>query len=211
MKKGWLGFGLAFALVASAFGCSVGKGEGELRSERLFAEGCHDGPFDLQPDFFGAQPYRDTLNIRIQRGADLDELSDGLKVLVTDIPRVEDHLGIPLQVGLPPSVTPPGIPITANPDPPIVHATLYLHRSCHEQNIALYAISGTITFHAIFNGDPSETKSKHRLTEAELSIVVADPRDMPPSGEPIPEDRTSLLEGRFRFYFERGQPAQPFP
>lgn len=200
---------LALAMATTA--CSVGEGEGEITSERLFASGCLDGPFDLEPNFFAAQPYRNTLDIRIQKGDDIEELSDGLKVLVTDLARARDNIGAPLAVGLPKGVTPPGIPVTPNPDPPFVHVTLYLHRTCHEQNVALYGIGGTITFRSIFNGNPTETSSSERLIEAELSVIVADPRDQPPEGGPVPENRQSRLQGRFRFYFERGQPAQPFP
>lgn len=200
------------ALFASALpACSISHGEGELTIDHLSVPDCHEGPFDLQPTFFGAQPYRDTLNIRIQNGADLEELSDGLKVLVADIGRVRAHLGEPLPVGLPAGVAPPGVPITPNPDPPFVHLNLYLHGTCNEQNPALYGVGGTITFRSIFNGNPSETSSRERLTEAELDVILADPRDQPPGGGPIPEERTSRLRGRFRFFFERGQPAQPFP
>lgn len=201
---------LALSAVSLA-ACSVGGGTGELSSERLFAKDCHDGPFDLNPTFFAAHPYRNTLNIRVQNGDDLEEVSDGLKILVGDIARVRENLGVPLAVGLPAGVTPPGVPITPDPDPPFLHATIYLNRSCYEQNPALHGIAGTMTFHSIFNGDASETNAVERLTEAELSIIVADPRDQPPGGGPIPEERTSRVQGRFRFHFERGQPAQPFP
>lgn len=205
---------LRYALLAflmSPAACSVGDGEGDLTIDALSIPGCHEGPFDLHPTFFAAQPYRDTLNIRIQNGSDLEELSDGLKVLVTDIGRVRAHLGVPLAVGLPAGVTPPGVPITPDAEPAFVHLNVYLHRTCNEQNPALYGVGGTITFRSIFNGDPNETSSQERLTEAELEVILADPRDQPPGGGPIPEERTSLLRGRFRFHFERGQPAQPFP
>lgn len=202
---------LAGAATIALVACSVGEGEGEIKSARLFADTCHNGPFDLEPTFFAAQPYRNTLTFRVQRGSDLEEFSDGVKVLVSDIERVRESLGVPLDVGLPVGVTPPGVPITPDRDPPFVHLSLYLNRMCHEENVTLYGIGGTITFHSIFNGVTSEPRASERLTEAEVSVIVADPRDQPPGGGPIPEDRTSLLEGRFRFYFERGQPAQPFP
>ena len=44
--------------------------------------------YDLQPDFFAAEPYRSTLQIRLQRGSDLAEFSDGLMVLIDDVPTI---------------------------------------------------------------------------------------------------------------------------
>lgn len=204
---------MAAALASfGAAGCSLGEGEGEVQSDKLFADGCWKGPFDLNPDFFAAVPYRRTLDVRVQHGGDTEEVSDGITVLVDDIDRVQASLGTPLKVGLPVGVTPPGVPITPDPDPPIVHLTLYLHRSCHAQNAALYSIDGTITFHSIFDGDPNETDAEKKLTDAEFAdITVADPRDEPPGGGAIPAERTSHLRGWFRFYFQRGQPGQPFP
>jgi hypothetical protein len=197
---------LAALLLAA---CSLGEGEGHVSSNQLLVEGCWGGQFDLGPDFFAAVPYRNTLNIRVQHGGDLEEVSDGMTVLVDDIDRVEASLGTPLAVGQPPGVTPPGVPVVRNPDPPIVHATLYLHHACHAQNSALYSVGGTIVFHSIFDGDPNESDAEKKLTYAEFSdIVVADPRDMAPDGTVL---RTSHLEGWFKFYFQRGQPAQPFP
>jgi hypothetical protein len=190
-------------------GCSLGEGDGQVSSDKLAVEGCWNGPFDLTPDFFSAVPYRRTLDVRVQHGGDLEEVSDGVTVLVDDIDAVAARLGEPLPVGLPVGVQPIGVPVVYQPDPPKVHLTLYLHRSCHAQNSALYSISGTITFHAIFNGDPNEADAEKRLTHAEFSdITVADPRDMAKDGT---LQEKSRVYGWFRFYFQRGQPAQPFP
>ena len=60
---------LAIVLGALSLGCSVGEGEGWVRSERLYVEDCVNGRFDLGPDFFGANSFRgDALQIRVQRG-----------------------------------------------------------------------------------------------------------------------------------------------
>jgi len=208
MKRAAVIIALAMITLSS---CSVGEGEGTIRSDWLVAADCFEGPFDLQPSFFGASPFRNTLDIRIQHGAEVQELSDGLKILVRDVEKVRSNLGVPLRVGLPPAVTPPGVPMTPDPDPPLVNATLYLHRTCNEQNTALYGIGGQITFTSIFNGNPIEKSSAERLTEAFLEIEVADPRDQPPGGGPIPAEKVSIVRGHFRFFFERGQPAQLFP
>jgi len=113
-------------------------------------------------------------------------------------------------VGLPPSVVPPGVPIVPDPNPPIVHLTLYLHRACHLQNSALYSLEGGIVFRSIFSGNPNESDDNEKLTEADFTdIVVGDPRDRQPGTNTVAN--LSHLKGRLRFYFRRGQPAQPFP
>ncbi|MFT3766769.1 MAG: hypothetical protein QM820_14830 [Minicystis sp.] len=98
-------------------------------------------------------------------------------------------------------------------NPPIVHVSFYLQRSCHNQNIILYGVDGTMTFNALFDGDPNETSAAEKLTDAEFDIEVGDLRDTP-FGEyagNVPPGLRSRIYGRFRFYFERGQPGQPFP
>ena len=73
------------ALLAAALGCTVGQGEGWVRSDQLLVPECWHGPFDLEPDFFAAVPFRDTLQIRIQRGSDLTEVSDGVAIQVNEV------------------------------------------------------------------------------------------------------------------------------
>jgi hypothetical protein len=197
------------ALLGSS--CSVGKGEGSVSSSLLQAPACFYGPYEMRPTFFASNPYRETQTLRIQRKDDLVENSDGVQILVSDTERVRSKLGQPLRVGLPPEVTPPGVPIVPDPDPPLVQLTLYLHDTCHGQNVALHAIDGTITFQQLFDGDRNEERAENKLSEADFSVNVGDPRDQPAAGGPIPQDKLSPLQGHFSFYFERGQPAQPFP
>lgn len=206
MSRAWL-----VAVALAALGCSTAEGKGWVTSERLYVEDCWNGPFDLKPTFFGGNPYRETLTVRIQRGDNLEEVSDGLIVLVNDVSKIRgEALGQELAVGLPPGVSPPGQPITFDPQPVLVHLSLYLHDSCHEQNGTLYSLAGSITFDSLFSGDPNEDNSEDRLTEANFSATFGDPRHVQPNGEVDPS-RTSQVEGWFRFYFQRGQPAQPFP
>lgn len=197
-----LGLGLALGT-----GCTVGEGEGEVKSTRLYVKGCWNGPFDLDPDFFAANPYREeALMIRVQRGDNNQEASDGLTVIVTDLNAVQLNTEIP--VGLPNGVSPPGVPVTGAPNP-LVSLSLYLHQTCHEQNSATYSVSGNITFRSIFSGNPNEENSEKRLTDAEFHVQFADPRELVDAEDP--ESVTSeMVDGNFRFYFQRGQPAQPF-
>lgn len=204
--------GLA-ALGWLAVGCTTGEGDGWVRSDRLFVENCWNGKFDLQPDFFGTNPASNTQTIRVQRGDNIEEVSDGLIVLVDQVGDIRGgKLGQDINVGLPVGVHPPGtgLPTTPNPNPPLVSLSLYLHDTCHAQNGTLYSIDGTIAFKALFSGDPNESSSDDRLTEASFQANFADPRDLQADGT-YPPDRVSAVKGWFRFFFQRGQPAQPFP
>jgi hypothetical protein len=210
-RQGLLGTAL-LALFTPA--CGLGEGEGEVSSDKLNVTDCWNGQFELRPDFFAASPYRRMLAIRVQHGGNVQEVSDGVVILVDDIDKVREHIaqhpGEPLRVGLPPSVVPPGFPVTPDPDPPLVHLTLYLHRGCHAQNAALYSLEGGIVFQSIFNGNLHESDDREKLTEASFTdIVVGDPRDREPGTDTVAN--VSHLKGHFRFYFRRGQPAQPFP
>jgi hypothetical protein len=202
----------AFALLLGlalgcATGCTVGEGEGEVTSSRLYVKGCWNGPFDLAPDFFAANPYREeALMIRIQRGDNNQEASDGLTVIVKNLPAIT--LDSPIPVGLPNGVSPPGQPVAGQPDP-LVSLSLYLHQTCHEQNSATYSVEGNIVFRSIFSGNPNEENSEKRLTDAEFHVKFADPRELVDAAEPA-KVTSDMVDGKFRFYFQRGQPAQPF-
>lgn len=256
------------ALVAAAIvaviapfevGCSLGQGTGQVHSDQLQIPDCWCNSYDLGPDFFAAVPYRDTLQIRVQRGTDLQEVSDGLAVLVDDVVSIrKSFLNKKLAVGLPLGLEPPGsAPISGDAGvsgggqtdagaigegcgptegngrlegcpldllsaegseadtggPPLVHMALYLQQSCHNQNIILYAVSGTILFTDLFSGDPNEADATQKLTDAVFDIQVGDLRDVP-QGAPanaVPKEKLTNLRGCFRFYFERGQPGQLFP
>jgi hypothetical protein len=193
-------------ILAVPTGCTVGGGEGSVKSEQLYIEDCWSGPFDLNPTFFGANPFRqETLLIRVQRGDNIEEVSDGLTVLVNNIAEIrESRLDQPIEVGLPNGVSPPGVPLTGRPQP-LVSLSLYLHDTCHRANGSIFSTEGTITFKSLFSGDPNESQASARLTDAEFTATFQDPRATGDAAHP------SQVSGYFRFYFQRGQPAQPFP
>lgn len=256
------------ALIAPA-GCSLGQGEGVVHSDALYAKDCvaptegalcpYDDPdagpdggvdegcdnYDLLPDFYAAVPSQDTIQMRIQRGTDITELSDGLSILVTDVAAIRKAIQakrdvamaggatedealelawVDVPVAMPPGVTTPGSPPAVEPpcDPSTllcdvtpVAAALYLQKSCHNQNTVLYAVSGYMRFNSLFSADPTEPSAADKLTYvSKFEMTIGDPRDAPaglPVGpDSIPTEFTSLLVGHFRFYFERGKPAQPF-
>ena len=261
-----------FAILAmTASSCSLGEGTGAVSGSLDIPE-CWSGRFDLNPNFFAAVPVTDgvSMQIRIQNGGDYDNFSDGLVILVDDINKVRSELGQPLSVDLPTNVQAPGVPLTANPNPAIVHMSLYLERTCHTQNVIVYGVpattmnqdgscggshdggaatdavsqscsggsglapdasvpdastsapdagpvssypvgSSSITFQHLFNGNPDETDAAERLTEGTFDIVLTDPRTVCPGGVGPAPACQGHLTGNFKFYFERGRPAQPFP
>ena len=205
---------LSLALL-SPLGCTVGEGEGSVTSDQLHVSDCWEGPFDLRPDFFGANPDPgESLIIRVQRGDNVEDVSDGLMVTVYDLPDVRLHLNEALPVGMPRGVTPSGVPVVYDPDPPKVSLTLYLHNTCHQQNGTIYSIGGadsTITFSSLFSGDLNEGSSENRLTDATFSASFADPRELVDVTDPMKRAaKISTVTGHFRFFFQRGQPSQPF-
>lgn len=223
---------LLHLLTLLVLGCTTGEGAGDVTSDSLFVRDCYRGKFDLNPTFFGANPYGgDTLAIRIQRGDDLVEVSDGLSITVDGVTEIRgSSLGEAVAIGLPAGVAPPGMPLERRATLTPVSMALYLHASCNAQNGALYALCGSITFASLFSGDPNEEDSEARLTEASFTAVFGDPRDAATDDSSTTSEtlaavggcdpamltdysaqRLSVVEGRFRFFFQRGPPAQPFP
>lgn len=300
---------LAFAAVLVAFSfsaCSIGQGQGAVSGE-LNVPDCWSGAWDLQPDFFAAVPYRESLQIRIQNGGDFQTFSDGLSILIENVNAIlgttdadggsTSELNRDLLVSLPPSVVPPGVPITPNADPARIHIAVYLQRTCRTQNVALYALDSvslnasgscslyddagqkftttcpdqlpdgtptssngdggaieggadasasdasadtgavtdaaptsadggasgasgasggavahsTIKLYSLFNNDVEESSAAKRLNWGEFDLYLGDPRDSCPGGIGPPPPCRGHLTGYFKFYFERGRPAQPFP
>jgi hypothetical protein len=202
---------LAFVLPSLfTFACNVGEGEGWVKSDQLFIEDCWNGGFDLGPDFFAANasPGSESVTIRVQNGDNIEEVSDGLVVVVKELPKVRGMVGQDIEVGMPPGVSPPGVPIEYVDEPPKVSLALSLHGSCHAQNGTVYSVAGTINFTSLYSGDPYEDEADERLTEARFTAIFADPRNL--VGTDVPANAKSEVQGYFRFFYQRGQPAQPF-
>jgi hypothetical protein len=185
--------------------CGTGEGGGHVRSERLYLKDCWNGAFDLGPDFFASTPMSEGSQIiRVQRGDQLQEVSDGLMVLVNDTPKVRSSLGEALPVSVARGVSPPGVPVVFDAEPALVNLALFLHDSCHTTNATLHSIDGEITFESLFSGDPNEANANDRLSKACFTARFADLRD-------TDEEHISTVNGCFDFFFQRGKPAQPFP
>jgi hypothetical protein len=194
---------IALSLGLSLLGCTVGEGEGWVKSDRLYIDDCWNGTFNLGPDFFAGNSFRqESLIFRIQRGDNIEELSDGLVIVVNDLEGQRGQIGVPVEVGLPLEFRGTGQP------PPDVSLGLYLHDSCHVQNGTVYSVGGSITFTSLWSGDLNEDEADARLTEARFDAVFADPRLLDAEG--ADPNLSSRVTGYFRFFFQRGQPAQPF-
>jgi len=195
----------------SALACTTGEGTGWVSTERLFVEECWNGKFNLAPDFFGAIPFEEEqLFIRVQRGDNTEDTSDGLIVLVNELRSVRSTLiDQDIAVGLPVGVSPPGVPLTLK-EPVLVSLSLYLNDTCPGRNSNVYSISGSVRFSSLFSGDLNESDAADRLSEGKFeNVVFADPRRAAPDGSYAP-GLTSSISGYFKFFFQRGQPAQPF-
>jgi hypothetical protein len=221
-------------LAALVAGCTTGEGSGWVRSNRLVATNCWDGPFDLGPTFFASDPFQDTQQIRVQRGDRIVGISDGVLLVVNDVSKIrKSQLDTPIPLGLPIGVTPPGQPRRVEANPPQVSMSLYLNDSCHNQDPAVFSVGGTITFHSLFSGNRNENNADQRLTDAEFDALVTDPRSgmVESAGTPVDAGAgvdagptldygdagvivryaPSRVTGQFHFFFQRGLPAQPFP
>jgi len=144
---------LTLLAVALAPACTQGEGTGSVCGS-LDVPDCWAGPFNLHPNFFAAVPTQpqDSLQIRIQNGGDYETFSDGVAILIDDAGEIRGDptssgvprpslLGQTLVVGLPAGVTAPGVPLEPVTNPTIVHASLYLDKTCRIQNDALYAVA----------------------------------------------------------------------
>jgi hypothetical protein len=107
---------------------------------------------------------------------------------------------------------PPGSPV--NLPPPPVQMVLNLRGLCGTQalnptgdltQIALEATGGTITFTSILHGDIQSRDTNSKRIEGTFSVHLADPRGWGT------DQATGDITGNFKFFYQRGGPAQPFP
>jgi hypothetical protein len=71
--------------------------------------------------------------------------------------------------------------------------------------------TSTMVFHNLFDGNEAEANASQRLSWADFDLYFADPREACPGGFGPPPPCRGHVSGSFKFYFERGRPAQPFP
>ena len=172
-------------------GCSIGHGAGEV-SGTVSVPGCRpEGPYELRPNAFFGEAAEQVLKVRVQRGSDIEGLSDGVSVLIDDAALVKNMLldqDIPIGVDVAPRVD----------------MTFYLNDTCPAERdktpVALSAVSGTIRFSAIYA--PRVDKKEVRIAAQLTGVRFEDPRS---------DARWAELNGDFDFLYVRGSPAQRFP
>lgn len=174
-------------------GCNVGAGEGDAIGV-VNAPACElvNATYSLEPTFFGGDTAVSQLELRIQRGSDLEGMSDGLLLLVRDPSQIRNEL-----LNTPIAIT--------GDSRDLVQASFFLNESCPPSRsrapVHFQAIAGTITFSAIYapevNEDDVETQARFE------ALRFVDPTD--------PDTSSAELSGYFRFLFTRGRPAQRFP
>lgn len=184
---------IALCLVLAG-GCSVGVGEGQATGV-VNSPDCdlENEPYTLDPNFFAADPVEagDRLEIRVQRGGDFEDKSDGLALLVTGTTEIAATLlGVDQPLGAADSR---------------VVLSLYLNKTCrvdrNSQPVNYIADSGTIRFTSIYTPDASDNETE---IAAEFDDVVL-------TDDATPDERNATLSGYFRFLYNRGRPAQRFP
>lgn len=190
-ERGPLASAAIFAALLSA--CSVGGGEGQVTGT-VNAPSCdlNMADYSLDPTFFGADPVEDMLEIRIQRGSDLETFSDGLTVLVLDAKTVRaDLIGVPIE-------------LTGEADA-LVQMNVFLNDTCPtgrgDAPVNYEAVNGSIVFQNIYA--PELTEDDVETAARFDDVLFVDPDD--------PEVRNAVLSGEFRFLHNRGRPAQRFP
>lgn len=69
----------------------------------------------------------------------------------------------------------------------------------------------SILFRHLADANPDEANAADRLTDADFDLYLADPREICPGGLGPPPPCRGHVSGTFKFYFDRGRPAQAFP
>ena len=182
---------LVGALACAA--CNPGEGVGEVRGTVTAAD-CelNDAAYELLPDFFTADSIRESLQVRIQNGSDLQIRSDGLLVTVTDAAEVRtEQLEVPLRVG--------------EGERADVRMSFYLNQTCekgrHGTPVLMTATSGSVVFHDVYA--PEVDDRALRIAADFANVEFVDPYS--------PSTRHATLSGSFEFIYNRGRPSQRFP
>ncbi|MCB9591597.1 MAG: hypothetical protein H6719_02590 [Sandaracinaceae bacterium] len=180
-----------------ALGCSVGGGQGSI-SGSVVAPDCEvDEPaYELTPSFFSGEVTEAQMNIRVQRGSDIEGYADGVMIQIRDVNEVfRNRIGIPIPV---------------DPDErSLVQVIFYLNQTCPSgfpdffvtQPLILEGQSGSIVFDAVYAPD----------IEAGSTLIAGELRDVQFATPDDPERTHATLSGTFSFFYQRGSPAQRFP
>jgi hypothetical protein len=184
---------LILALLVFA-GCATGAGEGEVTGT-LTALSCEleDVDFSLDPTFFAATAVEDQLDIRLQHTSTFPDQTDGLTIVVHDVPEAQATLGEPIPVALTGAAA-------------LVQMTLVLGDSCPVRRavgtpVFMSAVEGEIVFDALHS--PEHPAGDKRIAGHFEGVRFEDPGS--------PDESFAVLSGYFEFLYTRGRPLQLFP
>ena len=180
-----------------AAGCSVGEGQGEVFGSVSAPYCMIDEPgYQLEPSFYSGEVTEHQLDLRIQRGSDIEGYSDGIIIHLRDVNEVfRNRIGIPIPV--------------SPADSDLLQAVAYFNQTCPSgfpdffvtQPLIMEANGGEIIFDAVYapDIDPGATR------------IAAELRDVTFTTPDDPDRASATLNGRFDFFYQRGSPAQRFP
>jgi hypothetical protein len=199
---------LGASAVLVLLACSVGTGRGEAHGSLLVVDCGVDVPaYELQPTFFGADFVSDPeaagaanpiVNLRVQRGSFREDGSDGLSITINDLNLVaRERLGQPIDLA------------RVAGEQRLVDMTFYASQTCESgmpdefwrASAILPAVSGTITFAAVYAPDVDREHTEFRATFEDVRFESSE----------RPDTRNATLSGFFEFVYQRGPPAQRFP
>ncbi len=196
VKAPWLQAALLLCASSLLPACATGDGEGAADGT-VTIKACDkdNASYSLRPSVFAALPADTLLELRMQRGGDLYEHSDGLTLLVRDPKVVRDTLL--------------GQPITLGPSDNPVEATFYMNDTCEvkfDQDTVdrlpavLKGVGGSVTFQKIYV--PKDDRG-NKTTEATFNLMFS---DVPPAQN----DRHAELMGRIKVDYSRDNPTEHF-
>ncbi|MGE0789311.1 MAG: hypothetical protein AB7S26_26795 [Sandaracinaceae bacterium] len=185
---------VAALVLASA--CSVGNGEGAVTGAVVAPDCDIDvSDYDLHPTFFSGEVTEEQMNIRVQRGSDIEGFADGVMIHVLDVNEVfRSRIGLPIEI--------------TDEYGTLIQMELYLNETCPSgfpddfrvTPLILQAVGGEITFRSIYAPDIEPGAAE---TSASFDAVELRDRDDPA--------RSATIDGTFSFFYQRGSPAQRFP
>jgi hypothetical protein len=195
-------------------GCSVGQGRGEIKGSLYISECKKDlSKLDLGIDFFGAEVQGKGLYIRLQRGGDYIQFSDGVMIQVYNYKEIAKRLNevikvvsdIPEEIGkknLPPWLI--RISLFLNNTCPTSFPSLSGGKSIEESEKEGYIKNNWIRFESIYCPDCKNELRYNNKIKGDFRVNIFDPR--------VAEIKVyGWIEGYFDFVYRRGRPAQRFP
>jgi len=173
------------------FGCAAGQGDGTIEGS-FTSSVCDatDRALDIEATFFSMEQTEELSEIRIQDGSDFEDRSDGVILMIRDTQELKTaRLGEPIDL--------------SNED--LVEVNLYMNESCgpafSRRPVNFRAYEGVVVFDRVYARDVD-------ADDTEIAGTLMDVR-LRADGAPGVEE--AALSGWFRFFFNRGRPAQRFP